>query len=646
MNENEGYSALFFNNHSVSLLIDPNTGNIVDANSAAITFYGYRKEELIGKGIYQINHLSRDKVIRDLLNATSEKEKHFYSTHYLSNGERRYVEVYSGPITVHGMALFYSIIHDITDRRLTEIALADSESRLQSIIQGSSIPTFVIDNNHQVLYWNIALEKYSGIHHSKVIGTNQQWRAFYNEERPCMADLLIDGAIEKIPQWYEGKFSSSKLIEGAYEATDFFLRMGKEGTWLYLTAAPLYDTAGAVIGAIETLEDITDRKKYENALKESESLLNEIVRGSPIPQFVIDRNHKIIYWNEALEKYSGINHTEVLGTNQQWRAFYNEERPCMADLLVDGAIEKIPQWYEGKFSNSKLIEGAYEATDFFPRMGDEGIWLYFTAAPIRDQTGTIIGAIETLEDISEQKNATEKLAQKARELARSNRELEQFAYIASHDLQEPLRMIGSYLQLIERRYKGRLDSDADEFIAFAVDGAQRLKNMINGLLEFSRVQTRGMPFQFISSEKILEDTLLNIKISIEETGAIITYDPLPVVMADPEQLIRVLQNLINNAIKFKGTEPPRIHISAICDGNYWKFSVKDNGIGFEQEYQDQLFILFRRLLGSAYPGTGIGLAVCKRIIERHDGKIWAESQPGTGSTFYFTIPVRGESLNE
>jgi len=354
----------------------------------------------------------------------------------------------------------------------------------------------------------------------------------------------------------------------------------------------------------------------------------------------------VIQWNEALEKYSGISAQEVLGTSQQWRAFYPQERPCMADLLVEGQVEKIPQWYSGKFTISPLIGDAYEATDFFPHMGKSGIWLHFTAAPLRDSERNIIGAVETLEDITERKKAEERVIKKADELAQSNAELEQFAYIASHDLQEPLRMIASYLQLIERRYKGNLDANADEFIDYAVDGAKRLQNMINGLLDFSRVQTQGVPFARIDVEKILTDALNNEKIAIRDSNASLTHDPLPEVWADAGQIMRVFQNLIDNAIKFHGSEPPKIHISARRDGDFWIFSVTDNGIGFDPEYGGKLFTLFRRLHGVEYPGTGIGLAVCKRIVERHWGKIWVESVPLKGSTFYFSIPVRGEGSDE
>jgi len=223
-------------------------------------------------------------------------------------------------------------------------------------------------------------------------------------------------------------------------------------------------------------------------------------------------------------------------------------------------------------------------------------------------------------------------------LYRSNTDLEQFAYIASHDLQEPLRMVNSYVKLLARRYQGKLDSDADEFIAFAVDGAVRMQGLINDLLTYSRVNTRGNELARIDSGKILTDVIQNLKLAIEEHKATITYDTLPTVSADGSQLGQLFQNLIGNAIKFHGDAPPRVHIAAENQGDKWLFSVRDNGIGIPSEAYQRVFNIFQRLHTRAeYPGTGIGLAVCKKIVERHGGMIWLTSTEGSGTTFYFTL---------
>ena len=230
------------------------------------------------------------------------------------------------------------------------------------------------------------------------------------------------------------------------------------------------------------------------------------------------------------------------------------------------------------------------------------------------------------------------------ELARSNRELEQFAYVASHDLQEPLRMVASYTQLLARRYKDKLDEDANEFIHYAVDGAMRMQALINDLLMISRVGTRGKPLQPCEAGLSLEHALINLRMAIEEAGAEVTHDPMPRVVADVSQLTQLLQNLIGNAIKFHSGEQPRIHVGAQRRGHDWVISVKDNGIGIAPEFFERIFVIFQRLHGKQeYPGTGIGLAVCKKIVERHGGTIWVESEPDQGATFLFTLSAAPES---
>jgi light-regulated signal transduction histidine kinase (bacteriophytochrome) len=226
------------------------------------------------------------------------------------------------------------------------------------------------------------------------------------------------------------------------------------------------------------------------------------------------------------------------------------------------------------------------------------------------------------------------------ELKRSNDELQQFAYVASHDLQEPLRMVASYTQLLASRYKGRLDADADEFIAYAVDGSNRMQRLIQDLLAYSRAGTNGKAVREISSENALKAAVRNLQAVVEESGAIVTHDSLPAITTNDAQLIEVFQNLVGNAIKYHGPEAPRVHVSAGKNGGReWVFSVQDNGLGIDRQYFDRIFVLFQRLHGrEEFSGTGIGLAVCKKIVERQGGRIWVESQPERGSTFRFTLP--------
>jgi PAS domain S-box-containing protein len=251
------------------------------------------------------------------------------------------------------------------------------------------------------------------------------------------------------------------------------------------------------------------------------------------------------------------------------------------------------------------------------------------------------GASKIIRDITARKQGEELLRATAAELARSNQDLEQFAYVASHDLQEPLRMVAGYLQLLSERYQGKLDEKADKYIAYAVDGAERMSGLIRDLLAYSRVNTRGEPLQPTSAQEALDFALRNLHSAIEGAAAVVTHDPLPVVRGDRIQLVQLFQNLIGNAVKFRSPDRPvQVCVSVRQEPAEWLFSVQDNGVGFEQQYENKLFLIFQRLHSRGqYPGTGIGLAICKRIVERHGGRIWATGTPGQGAVFSFTIPI-------
>jgi signal transduction histidine kinase len=235
----------------------------------------------------------------------------------------------------------------------------------------------------------------------------------------------------------------------------------------------------------------------------------------------------------------------------------------------------------------------------------------------------------------------QRVAERTAELRRSNEELQQFAYVVSHDLQEPLRMVSSYVQLLARRYQDKLDDEANEFIGYAVEGTQRMRQLIQDLLAYSQTGTRQYDLALTDCEELLRQVLSDLRTAIEESGAEVTHDALPQVMADSRQLGQVLQNLLSNAIKFRGQAAVHIHVSARQEGNQWVFSVQDNGIGIEPQHMERIFVIFQRLhTRGEFPGSGVGLAICKKIVERHGGRIWIESQPGDGATFFFTLPVR------
>jgi light-regulated signal transduction histidine kinase (bacteriophytochrome) len=277
-------------------------------------------------------------------------------------------------------------------------------------------------------------------------------------------------------------------------------------------------------------------------------------------------------------------------------------------------------------------------------------WITARGKATPDAGGTVVDLHGTVQDITERKRAEEEIRklneglearvrERTAELARSNAELEQFAYVASHDLQEPLRMVASYTQLLSRRYDARLDHDAREFMAYIVDGATRMKQLIEDLLAYSRVGTKGGEFKPVSSEAALRRALFNLRAGIEEAGAVVTHDAMPTLPADEVQLGQLLQNLIGNALKFRSASVPRIHVGVSQKEQEWQFEVRDNGIGIEPQYYERIFMVFQRLHNKGeYSGTGIGLAICKKVVERHGGRIWVESRPGQGSSFYFTLP--------
>jgi PAS domain S-box-containing protein len=378
----------------------------------------------------------------------------------------------------------------------------------------------------------------------------------------------------------------------------------------------------------EDLEaEMAERKRADEALQKSEERFRGIFENAMIGLYRTTPDGRILMANAALVRMLGYSSFEELSQRNLEESGYEPGYPRSA---FRQAIER-----DGQVLG---LESAWKRRD------GSTLFLRESARAARDEAGNTLYYEGSVEDITARKQMEDRLKRTMADLERSNKELEQFAYVASHDLQEPLRMVSSYTQLLARRYQDQLDQDAHEFIGYAVGGAERMQRLINDLLAYSRVGTRGKPFEATDCQRVLEETLANLRTATDEAGATITHDPLPTVIADESQLIQVFQNLVSNAIKFRGQLSPVIHIGAERQNNEWVFSVRDNGIGIDPQYYERIFVIFQTLHPrDQYHGTGIGLALCKRIVERHGGRIWVESEPGTGSTFYFTIPAKEAS---
>jgi len=406
-----------------------------------------------------------------------------------------------------------------------------------------------------------------------------------------------------------------RLGEQVLGALEFFHRDERlPDEWLLNTGVAIGSQVGHFMA----------RKQAEGELRRSEARFRSLTALSSDWYWEQDEQFRLTFMSSRFVERTGIDPAPYLG-RKRW------DRPALNLTESDCERHRAQLERHEAFFDFEMERASPDA---------DSVWLSVSGEPVFDEDLRFRGYRGVGTDITERKRAQGVLRAAYDELARSNAELQQFAYVASHDLQEPLRMIGSYTQLLERRYGDKLDRDAHEFMDFIVDGATRMKQLIEDLLAYSRVGTRGKELRPVQAQAILERVLINLRGAVEQSGAAITYGPLPEVRADDTQLAQLLQNLIANAIKFrKKDEAPRIHVGAEDAGDEWRFAVADNGIGIEPQYFDRIFMVFQRLhTQDEYPGTGIGLAICRKVVERHRGRIWVESAYGKGSTFRFTLP--------
>jgi PAS domain S-box-containing protein len=479
-----------------------------------------------------------------------------------------------------------------------EEELRESEEKFRKL-SAASFEGILIHDKGKILDANQTFADIFGFKLSDVIGMNS-----LDLVAPEYRDLVQEHILSE----YEEPYEATCLKK---DGTAFICRIrGKTSVY-----------KGSKV-RISAVRDITERKKAEEALKEREKFLGEILDSIQDGISILDRDLKVIRVNSTMEKW--YSHQLPLVGRKCYEVYHGRKKAC----------EICP--------SLQTLESGKPAMELVPFTGEEGVkgWLeLYTFPHVDSTTGQMTGVIEYVRDITERKQAEAKLELLADELKRSNRELSQFASIAAHDLQSPLVSLASSLKLLRRHFKGKLKPEADEFINHTRERAADMQILIRNLLDYSRVDSRSKRFKPVDCEAILEKTVENLKVDIQDSGAEITHDPLPEVPGNSTLLVQLFQNLIVNAIKFRGEGPPRIHISVDKKKRECLFSFRDNGIGIDPKYAGRIFEIFQRLHEKGvYTGSGIGLATCKKIVELHGGNIWVESEPGKGSTFSFTIP--------
>jgi len=491
-----------------------------------------------------------------------------------------------------------------------------TESIFRTITENTPYALVLVDHDGKIVLVNAYLEQLFGFSREELLGRS--------------IDIFIPERFRIGHEAYRQSFNKHPEQKPMGTGRDLYgLRKNGEEIPIEIALSPVrVDESLFVLAAIA---DISQRKQAEEILRQSEARLNLALSSARAGTWDWDILRDKLLWSDSSYRLLGMKPGECEASAKNWlERVHPDDRPAVKET-VDSVIKRfMTQRKEDTFN---LEYRVLHTNGSIRWINDRGQILY-------GRYGRPVRMIGIMLDVTESKLAEERLAAQAQELARSNAELQEFAYVASHDLQEPLRAVAGCVEIIRRRYQGKLDARADQVISHTVEGAARMQNLINDLLAYSRIGSRDHPFEPTDCQAILNTVLANLEVPIDESGAKITHDDLPTILADSRQLTQLFQNLISNAVKFRGDQAPLIHIGVKKQNGEWIFSVRDNGIGIEPYYFERIFRIFQRLHArNDYPGTGIGLAICKRVVERHGGRIWVESEPGHGATFFFTFPT-------